>query len=292
MADPFQTHPRRVAIIGVGLIGGSFALAMREAARDITIVGYDRDEVNLAAAKQLGVIDSAVHSLSQVVKDADVIQLSVPVGQMESVLKEIAKDISPTAIITDVGSTKGNVVELAQKLLGPAAKRFVPAHPIAGAENSGVRSARKDLFKDKSVVMVETDFTDPLPFEIVKRCWQACGAKIETMTVNRHDSVFGVVSHLPHILSYTLVYDIATRIDAETFFHFAASGFRDFTRIAGSNPEMWKDISLANKTTLLLELQRYQDLLRYFQDALESDDDEAIESFFKIARDARRDWSE
>ncbi|KXW56874.1 prephenate dehydrogenase [Ferrovum sp. PN-J185] len=292
MADPFQTHPRRIAIIGVGLIGGSFALAMREAARDISIVGYDRDEVNLAAAKQLGVIDSVVHSLSAAVKDADVIQIAVPVGQIEPVLNEIARHISPTAIITDVGSTKANVIEAAKKSLGTAVQRFVPVHPIAGAEHSGVRSSRKDLFNQKSVVMIETEFTDSLPFEIIKRCWQACGANIETMSVNRHDSVFGVVSHLPHILSFTLVYDIATRVDAETFFHFAASGFRDFTRIAGSNPEMWKDITLANKSTLLLELQRYQDLLRYFQDALESDDGEAIENFFKIARDARRDWSE
>ncbi|HQT82138.1 MAG: hypothetical protein B7Z60_07370 [Ferrovum sp. 37-45-19] len=292
MADPYQTHPRRIAIIGVGLIGGSFALAMREASRDITIVGYDKDEVNLAAAKQLGVIDSAVHSLAAAVKEADVIQLAVPVGQMEAVLSEIAKVISATAIITDVGSTKGNVIEVAKKILGTAVNRFVPVHPIAGAENSGVRAARKDLFNQKSVVMVETDFTDPLPFEIIRRCWQACGARIELMTVNRHDSVFGVVSHLPHILSYTLVYDIATRIDAETFFHFAASGFRDFTRIAGSSPEMWKDIALANRETLLLELLRYQDLLRYFQDSLESQDGEAIENFFKIARDARRDWSD
>ncbi|KRH78629.1 ketol-acid reductoisomerase [Ferrovum sp. JA12] len=292
MADPYQTHPRRIAIIGVGLIGGSFALAMREASRDITIVGYDKDEVNLAAAKQLGVIDSAVHSLAAAVKEADVIQLAVPVGQMETVLSEIAKVISATAIITDVGSTKGNVIEVAKKILGAAVNRFVPVHPIAGAENSGVRAARKDLFNQKSVVMVETDFTDPLPFEIIRRCWQACGARIELMTVNRHDSVFGVVSHLPHILSYTLVYDIATRIDAETFFHFAASGFRDFTRIAGSSPEMWKDIALANRETLLLELLRYQDLLRYFQDSLESQDGEAIENFFKIARDARRDWSD
>jgi prephenate dehydrogenase len=292
MTDAQAVRPRRIAIIGVGLIGGSFALAMRAAAREVHIVGCDRDEVNLAAARHLGVIDTAQHDAVAAVREADVVMIAVPVGQFESVLKDIAPALPPTAIITDVGSTKHTVVRAARSALGPAFARFVPAHPIAGAEHSGVRAARADLFRDRTVIMTPMEDTDPLPLEIMRKCWEACGAVVEEMSVSRHDAIFGVVSHLPHLLSFALVYDIATRVDADTFFRFAASGFRDFTRIAGSSPEMWRDISLANRDVLLAELARYRERLDRLAELLAREDGEALEAFFRVAREARRSWAE
>ncbi len=292
MADPFQKHPRRLAVIGVGLIGGSFALALREAAREVHIVGYDRDELNLAAARHLGVINSAVHDAASAVHEADMVLIAVPVGQFEAVLREIAPALSATAIVTDVGSTKGSVVRAAQAILGPAFERFVPGHPIAGAEHSGVRAARADLFRDRSVVLTPTEGGHELPREIMRKCWEACGARVEEMSVARHDAIFGVVSHLPHLLSFALVYDIATRVDADTFFRFAASGFRDFTRIAGSSPEMWRDIGLANRDVLLLEIARYREHLDRLSELLTQQDGAGLEAFFRVAREARRSWTE
>lgn len=292
MAELFQKHPRRLAVIGVGLIGGSFALALREAAREVHIVGYDRDEINLAAARHMGVVNSTVHDAAAAVRDADMVMIAVPVGQFEGVLQEIAPALNPSAIITDVGSTKGSVVRAAQTMLGPAFERFVPGHPIAGAEHSGVRAARADLFRDRSVVLTPVEGTHELPRDIMRKCWEACGARVEEMTVTRHDAIFGVVSHLPHLLSFALVYDIATRVDADTFFRFAASGFRDFTRIAGSSPEMWRDIGLANRDVLLLEITRYREHLERLSQLLTQQDGAALEAFFRVAREARRSWTE
>ena len=292
MAELFQKHPRRLAVIGVGLIGGSFALALREAVREVHIVGYDRDELNLAAARHLSVVNSVVHDAAAAVRDADMVMIAVPVGQFEAVLQEIAPALSPAAIVTDVGSTKGSVVRAARAILGPAFERFVPGHPIAGAEHSGVRAARSDLFRDRSVVLTPVEGGHELPRDIMRKCWEACGAHVEEMTVARHDAIFGVVSHLPHLLSFALVYDIATRVDADTFFRFAASGFRDFTRIAASSPEMWRDIGLANRDVLLLEIARYREHLDRLSELLTRQDGEALEDFFRVAREARRGWTE
>ena len=292
MPDPFQKHPRRLAVLGVGLMGGSFAMALRAATRDVHIVGYDRDEVNLLAARHMGVIDSAVHDAASAVREADMVMIAVPVGQFETVLASIVPALSPSAIITDVGSTKGSVVKCAKALLGSAFERFVPAHPIAGAEHNGVRAARVDLFKGCSVVITPTDVGHELPRDIIRKCWEACGAKVEEMSVARHDAIFGVVSHLPHLLSFALVYDIATRTDAETYFHFAASGFRDFTRIAASNPDMWRDISLANRDVLLQELARYREHLDRLSQLISQQDGPQREDFFRVAREARRDWTD
>ena len=292
MADDFGKPPRRLAVIGVGLIGGSFALALREAVGEIRIVGYDRDEVNLAAARHLGVVDTVAHDVAAAVREADVVLVAVPVGQVGDVLEAAAPALSPTAIITDVGSTKASVVRAAREALGPAFERFVPGHPIAGSEHSGVRAARADLFHDHSVVLTPAEGSDELPRDIMRKCWEACGAHVEEMSVARHDAIFGVVSHLPHLLSFALVHDIASRVDADTFFRFAAGGFRDFTRIAASSPEMWRDISLANRDVLLLEIARYRDQLDRLADLLAREDGAALETFFRLAREARRNWNE
>ncbi|MBU6504494.1 MAG: prephenate dehydrogenase/arogenate dehydrogenase family protein [Betaproteobacteria bacterium] len=292
MSGPSPQPPRCLAVIGVGLIGGSFALALREAVGDLRIVGYDRDEVNLAAARHLGVVDVAAHDVATAVREADLVLVAVPVGQVGSVLEDLAPALSPTAIVTDVGSTKTSVVNAARAALGPAFERFVPGHPIAGAEHSGVRAARADLFEDRAVVLTPVEDTDELPRDIMRKCWEACGARVEEMSVARHDAIFGVVSHLPHLLSFALVYDIASRVDADTFFRFAASGFRDFTRIAASSPEMWRDISLANRDVLLLEIARYREQLDRLSDLLAQEDGRALEAFFRLAREARRNWNE
>ncbi|NDU86165.1 MAG: prephenate dehydrogenase/arogenate dehydrogenase family protein [Ferrovum sp.] len=284
--------PRRIAILGVGLIGGSFALALRQAVPDVFIVGYDRDEVNLAAARQLGVIDRGTAALAQAVQEADLILMAVPVGQMPLLFEQMRPHLNPAAVITDVGSTKVTLVEMARAHLGEAITRFVPGHPIAGAELSGVRAAHPDLFRERTVVLTPLAETSSMSYEWVCRCWESCGAKVEQQTVERHDEIFGIVSHLPHLLSFSLVHDIAVRDDAATLFRHAAGGFRDFTRIAGSNAEMWRDISLANRTVLMAELTRYQDQLTQLSQWLEERDGAALEEFFKRARDARRRWQE
>lgn len=292
MASPFSKPPRCLAVIGVGLIGGSFAMALREAVGDLRIVGYDRDEVNLAAARHLGVVDSVAHDIPTAVREADVILVAVPVGQVQSVFEAVAPALSPTAIVTDVGSTKATIVQAARETLGTAFARFVPGHPIAGAEHSGVRAARTDLFQSRAVVLTPAEGADELPRDIMRKCWEACGAHVEEMSVARHDAIFGVVSHLPHLLSFALVYDIASRVDSDTFFRFAASGFRDFTRIAASSPEMWRDISMANREVLLLEIARYRECLDRLTHLLTQEDGPALETFFRLAREARRNWND
>ncbi len=284
--------PRRLTVIGVGLIGGSFALAMRKAVPDIRITGVDRDEINLATARHLGVLDYGVQDVAAAVAEAELVLLAVPVGQLATVLTQVVAALPAGAIVTDVGSTKISVLEAAQETMGAAFPRFVPGHPIAGTEYSGVRAARADLFLGCSVVLTPASACEERARGVVQQCWEACGARVEFMSVYRHDAIFGVVSHLPHLLSFALVYDIATRVDAATFFQFAAGGFRDFTRIAASSPEMWRDISLANRAVLLLEIERYRTQLDHLTRLLQQEDAVALESFFKVAREARRNWND
>lgn len=290
MLKKLAKPPRRLALLGVGLIGGSFARAMRQAFPQLFISGYDRDEVNLAAARQLSVIDVGSSDLAQVVDQADLILVAVPVGQMASIFQQLAQVIHPASLLTDVGSTKAQVVEAARLFLGDALPRFVPGHPIAGAELSGVRAASADLFRERTVVLTPLAETLTYPVDWVRFCWERCGAQVEIQTVQRHDEIFAAVSHLPHLLSFALVHDIAERRDAATLFRFAAGGFRDFTRIAGSHAEMWRDISLANKTALLVELERYRQQIDRLSHWLEDDDGEALEAYFQRARQARREW--
>nr|WP_297451073.1 prephenate dehydrogenase/arogenate dehydrogenase family protein [Ferrovum sp.] len=290
--DLVSKIPRRLAILGVGLMGGSFALALRQVAPQMHIAGYDRDEVNLAAARQLGVIDQGSVDLASVVREADMVLMAVPVGQMAELFELMAPHLNPVAVVTDVGSTKAGLVEAARRYLGPAVTRFVPGHPIAGAELSGVRAAQGGLFQDRTVILTPLEETLPHPLAWVRSCWELCGARVECQTVTRHDEIFGVVSHLPHLLSFALVYEIAQRPDAATLFRFAASGFRDFTRIAGSNAEMWRDISLANRGVLKVELSRYRDQLEQLMEWLDTADGAALEDFMRKARTARRQWQE
>lgn len=283
---------RKVVVFGVGLIGGSFALALKAAQAADEIVGFGRSIGSLQTAADLGIIDRVGFSLGTEVADADLILLATPVGQMAELMARIAPYIGPQTVITDGGSTKSDVVAAARAAFGERIGQFVPAHPIAGAENSGPEAARADLFRARKVVVTPLPENDDLALDRVKRAWALTGADIFELAPAMHDRVFAAVSHLPHLLSFALVHDLAVREDKSLYFAFAASGFRDFTRIAASHPEMWRDICLANRSALIEELDRYEAQLTELRAALESDDGATLERIFDSAREARRAWAD
>jgi prephenate dehydrogenase len=280
----------QLAILGVGLIGGSVALALKQAGQVDRIIGAGRNMDTLAEAIKLGVIDEAT-TMEEAVRTADVVMLATPVGQFPRIMQAITPHLKPEAVITDAGSTKTDVVAAARAHMGKHLPRFVPAHPIAGAEKSGVGAARADLFMGKHVVLTPLPETSPDAIEVAQLLWQSCGAKVSQMTPLMHDQVFAAVSHLPHLLAFALVAELANRSNAEQLFGYAAGGFRDFTRIAASSPEMWRDISLANKEPLLKELKAYQDHIAYLAAILEQGDGVALEALFQRASIARNNWN-
>ena len=285
-----STVPPRVeklVVVGVGLIGGSAALALKRAGRVGRVVGVGRSPQNLATALALGVIDEASPDLADALIGADLVLIATPVGQTDAVFAALAPHLNETTLLTDAGSTKCNVVAAA-RALGRHAPRFVPAHPIAGAERSGAAAARADLFDGKNVILTPGPDTDPQAAAAVESVWAACGANVLRMAAAEHDAVFAAVSHLPHLLAYALVADLAGRANAAQLFAFAASGFRDFTRIAASPPEMWRDIALANRAALLAELDDYAAALDGLRTALAAGDGEALRALFGRASEARR----
>ncbi len=281
----------KVVIFGTGLIGGSFALGLRQAGAVEEVVGFGRTPATLRAAQAIGVIDRAGINPAHEIGDADIVLVATPVAQMPEIFARIAPYLGPKTIVTDGGSTKGDVVDAARAAFGERIGQFVPAHPIAGAENSGPAAARADLYIGKKVVVTPLTENADDTLDVVKQAWALCGADVFELTPELHDRVFAAVSHLPHLLSFALVHDLAVRNDADLFFTFAASGFRDFTRIAASHPEMWRDICLANRDALLGELDSYRAQLDELRVALAENDGERLEEVFGIARQARRDWS-
>ncbi|GAB1368676.1 hypothetical protein MASR1M42_12260 [Azonexus hydrophilus] len=289
--DSRQPEFGKIVVFGTGLIGGSFALALKAAGAVEEVVGFGRAPGTLRIAQELGVIDRAGINPAHEIGDADIVLVATPVAQMPEIFSRIAPYLGPNTLVTDGGSTKGDVVAAARAAFKGHIGKFVPAHPIAGAENSGPAAARWDLYRGKKVVVTPLAENNDERLDRIKRAWALCGADIYELTPEQHDRVFAAVSHLPHVLSYALVHDLATREDADLFFTFAASGFRDFTRIAASHPEMWRDICLANRQALLQELERYQAQLCELHDALTASDGERLEDIFGIARQARREWS-
>ena len=281
----------KVVVFGTGLIGGSFALALKAAGAVEEVVGFGRTPATLRAAQQLGVIDRAGINPTYEIEDADIVMVATPVAQMPEIFARIEPYLGANTIVTDGGSTKGDVVAAARAALGERSRQFVPAHPIAGAENSGPGAARPELYQGKKVVVTPLPENSDDTLDRIKRAWSLCGADIYELTPETHDRVFAAVSHLPHLLSYALVHDLAVRADADVFFTFAASGFRDFTRIAASHPEMWRDICLANRSALLGELDSYRAQLDELRQALADNQGERLEEIFAIARQARRDWA-
>lgn len=280
----------KLVVIGVGLIGGSFALALKRAGLVNTVTGVGRSPANLDAALRLGVVDEINVDPASAVVDADMVLLAVPVGQMGAVMAAIAPALPAHAVVSDAGSTKQDVVALARQYLPQHLPRFVPAHPIAGAEKSGAEAALVDLYHNKNLVITALPENTADAVKLVRYLWLGCGARIREMTPAEHDAVFAAVSHLPHLLAFALVDEIAAKPNAEQCFRFAASGFRDSTRIASSSPEMWRDISLANRDALLEELQQYQQQLTRLQQLLANTDGEGMLAMFTRARDARNHW--
>jgi prephenate dehydrogenase len=280
----------RVAIVGVGLIGGSFGLALKAAKRCGHVVGIGRSVANLKLAADRGCIDSYAADVELGVKNADLVLVATPVAQFSSIFLSLKKNLSSNALITDGGSTKRDVVAAARAALGPAIRQFVPAHPVAGAEKSGAGAANAELFRNRRVVLTPLAENDEASVERVSAAWGACGARLSRMSLEEHDEVLAAVSHLPHLLAYALVGDIAQRPNAAQLFSYAAGGFRDFTRIASSSPEMWRDICVANSDKLLGELNRFSDSLLQYKKILERKDPEQLQKVFTEAREARERW--
>ena len=280
-----------LVVTGVGLIGGSFALALKATGQVRHVIGVGRGRANLEEAKRLGLIDE-IGVAAEAYARADFILVATPVGQMAQVFESIAPLLKPGAVVTDGGSTKGDVVALARAAFGGKMAQFVPAHPIAGAEQNGAAAARVDLYRGKKLVLAAVPETDRAAADRVSAAWQACGARVFTMTPELHDKTFAAVSHLPHVLAFALVDEIARKPHADLLFQYAASGFRDFTRIAGGSPEMWRDISLANRAALLTEIDAFADRLADVRAMIDRSDGAALDAVFANARDARRAWLE
>jgi prephenate dehydrogenase len=266
-------------------------LALRRANVVNEVVGFGRSAATLEQARQLGIIDRIGRDVAAEVCDADLVLLATPVGQMSDLIARIAPHMGARTLMTDGGSTKGDVVAAAYANLGIKVGQFVPAHPIAGAEQSGAAAARADLYAGKKVVLTPLPENSPETIARVRKAWELCGAVVSALTAQQHDEVFAAVSHLPHLLSFALVHDLAQRDNRDQLLSFAASGFRDFTRIAASSPEMWRDICMANKTALLGELADYMQELETIRSALAADDAKKLEDIFSLAREVRGNWA-
>ena len=282
----------------MGLIGGSVALALKKAHFATHIVGVGRTQTSLNEALKLGVIDAICipnekqTNIQAALEGADLVLIAAPVAQTVRILQSIKPHLNNQTVITDAGSTKGDVLACAKEILGEQFSQFIGGHPIAGAEKSGVSAANPDLFIGKNVVLTPTSETNKDALAGVAELWQACGANVSEMSAEDHDNIFAAVSHLPHLLAFALVDDIASRPNAAQLFSFAASGFRDFTRIAGSSPEMWRDISLANKTALLGEISAFENELNQLKQLLTNEDGAGLRALFERASKARNDWAE
>lgn len=278
-----------VAIVGVGLIGGSFALALKAAGLCAHVVGIGRGVANLEAALRLGVIDSIATDPAQAA-GCDLVMVATPVAQFERVLSALAPGLRAGTLVTDGGSTKRDVVLAARKTLGRKVAQFVPGHPISGAEKSGAEAAKADLFRDRRVILTPLAENAPADVARVEAAWQACGARVFRMDPETHDEVLAAVSHLPHLLAYALVKEFADRGNAAQLFSNSAGGLRDFTRLASSHPEMWRDICVANRDKLAAELGAFESRLRAIRPLLEAGDGAGLEKLFADARGVREKW--
>lgn len=277
----------KVVIIGVGLLGGSFALAVRKAGLAKHIVGACRSQNTAEQALAMGVVDEAVFSAAEAVVDADLVILATPMLSLEAVLEEIAPCLPENCVLSDVGSVKTPLVKLVETRFPQLLPRFVFAHPIAGGERAGVAAARHDLFVDKHLIITESQLTDPAVFAAVKQLWQALGSQVKIMSAAEHDHVFAYTSHLPHMIAYSLVKNLHHQNNSEQLFALASAGFYDFTRIASSDPTMWRDICLTNRDEILASIEQFQEQLRCLTDAIDSSDKESLESIFTDAKKAR-----
>ena len=281
----------RVALIGVGMIGGSLLAAWRQAGLVTTATGYDIEPKALAAATALGLLDRGAATTAEAVADAQFVLVATPVGSMRRVFADLAAALPEDAVLADVGSTKGGVIADAREVLGRAFPRFVPAHPIAGKELPGVEHADAGLFAGKRVILTPAADTSAEATAKAEALFARTGARVERMAAAEHDRIFAAVSHLPHLLSFALVAAIGSEPDGERRLGYGGAGFRDFTRIAASSPVMWRDICVANRGALGAELRNYRDLLDRLQQAVDSGDAAALQRTFELAARLRRSWA-
>ena len=270
-------------------MGGSLAAALRSRRQSSRIVGYDLDAGACRRGVELGLLDASASSPAQAAVDADLVVLAAPVGAIPDLLAQIAGRLGPAAIVTDLGSTKAGVVAAAYQALGPAFERFVASHPIAGGERPGLEHADRDLFEGCIVVTTADARTGLDALERVEALWRACGARIERMQADEHDRIFASISHLPHVLAFALVAQIAGQPDAGRKLGLAGAGFRDFTRIAASSAVMWRDVALANRAALGQELRAFATTLADIEQALAAGDAQWLEQLFELASRTRRD---
>ena len=287
---PAKLKIGKLVVIGVGLIGGSFALALRRARAVQRVVGVGRTRRNLADALRLKVIDEASQDPARAVRGADLVLLATPVGQMPAVMTAIAPHLPAHAVVTDAGSTKRDVIACARRFLGGHLPRFVPAHPVAGTEMSGAAAAFPDLFRGRNVILTPQAGTAAGAVTLVRRAWEACGARVVRLDAGAHDELLAAVSHLPHVIAFALVNMLAGRPNPARLFGMSAGGLRDTVRIAGSSPEMWADICVANRDTLLAALEDYENELGQTRAAIERADAQELRRLFAQARSAREKW--
>jgi prephenate dehydrogenase len=281
----------RLAIIGVGLIGGSLARALKRASACGRVIGCARSVGGLEKAVNLGVIDEFHTEVAVAAAGADMIVIAVPLGATAAVFEQMRDHLNDKAVITDVGSVKGTVVQAARRILGPHMFRFVPGHPVAGTEKSGVEASFAELFDGHRVILTPVADTEARAVQQVTKMWEQAGALVEVMEVAQHDKVLAATSHLPHVLAYSLVQTLARVEESEGVFRFAAGGFADFTRIASSSPEMWHDIVFANQKAILTMVERFNQELAILVQAIDANDSHKVMEVFNQAKAVRDEFS-
>ena len=280
-----------VTIVGVGLIGASLGLALKKAGVVTKVLGVGRSKENLDQAQKMGAIDGVV-DLVEAAKQSDVIVLCMPVAQMRAAFEIIEPHLEPRTMITDAGSTKGDVILAAKEVLGKKVCQFVPAHPIAGGAQHGASAAKADLFQGKQTIVCPLQENSPEDISLIMDFWESVGSVVKKIGVVQHDAIYAAVSHLPHLLSYALMASVVNSEDADQKLDHVGAGFKDFTRIAASSPEMWRDICLGNRTAILQELDRYLLIVNHMRKLVAEGDGEGLEKLFNKASKARQDLDE
>jgi len=278
-----------VSIVGVGLIGASLGLALKGAGVVSEVMGVGRSSANLDQAKKMGAIDR-VADLAEAVQSSQWIVLCVPVAQMRAIFTQLEPHLGSNTLITDAGSTKSDVILAAKEVLGKKVCQFVPAHPIAGGAQHGAAAARADLFQGKQTIICQLQENSAADVALVEEFWKVLGSNIKRISAVQHDAIYAAVSHLPHILSYALMASVLNSEDAEQKLGHAGAGFRDFTRIAASSPEMWRDICIANKQAILKELDQYLSVTERLREMIAKEDAAGLEKVFQKASQARQKW--
>jgi prephenate dehydrogenase len=281
---------RQLGLIGCGLMGGSFALALKRAGLVQHVVGYSKSPSTVIQAQRMGVVDQAAESALLAVAGSDVVLIAVPVSATESTFRAIRHLVNPNTLFMDVGSTKREVVEAAKRTLKERVRSFVPAHPIAGKEKSGIAHADATLYQDCRVVITPVDETDPVLVERARATWTAMGAQVLTMSAEAHDAAFAAVSHLPHLVAFAAYLSVAQQPEGQRFLDLAGPGFRDFTRIAASDPKVWRDILLANRAQVLQQAELFRTLLAEFEGTIRDGNAEGVEALIRRAAVGRAAW--